>query len=96
MKPENVHSPRSRWQLIAVLLSGREESGSDSLALGLWDKVPALAARWNGEPDSKGNPVSTGQATWFILPEWYWPHLLSDPRIPAEKRAMAEAILPKR
>lgn len=33
---------------------------------------PAIGCRWNGDPhnpDSKGNPISTGHPTWFVLPE---------------------------
>lgn len=33
---------------------------------------PAIGCRWNGsanDPSSKGNPISTGYPTWFVLPE---------------------------
>lgn len=32
----------------------------------------AIGCRWNGDPNdpaSKGNPISTGHPTWFVLPE---------------------------
>lgn len=64
--PNDVISPKDRWSLLAVLYKSEEWS----LALGRWDNVPRLGARWNGSetPESKGNPVSRGMATWFILP----------------------------
>lgn len=93
MKPEDVHSPRKRWSLIDVLYDGGEDPDEDALAIGRWDKQVVLAARWNGEAGSHGNPVSTGHPTWFILPKWYYPHVLKSERVHAEKRQLAEALL---
>lgn len=41
-----------------------------SLATGVWDGNQALLIRWNGDQDHpKGNPVSRGYPTWFVLPK---------------------------
>lgn len=93
MKPEDVHSPRKRWSLIDVLYNGGEDPGEDAVAIGRWDNNVVLAARWNGAPGSLGNPVSTGQATWFILPDWYYPLILRSENVKPEKRNLAAALL---
>jgi len=87
--PNTVVSPKDRWTLISVL---RQED-EWSLALGRWDNNPRLAVRWNwkDDPNDKGNPVSHGMPTWFILPvdlyETLWPE------IPEEKRSLARDVL---
>src|SRR5437016_5701911 len=65
--PNLVHSPKKRWVLITVL---RQEE-QWSVALGRWDGSPRLGIRWNygDDPNDKGNPVSHGMPTWFLVPE---------------------------
>ena len=72
IKPEDVSSPKNRWQLRRGLPDGDE--GGWSAAEGqwendeLWDEV--LAIPWNGSAGAEiGNPRSRGLATWFIMPE---------------------------
>lgn len=96
MKPQDVHSPQLRWSLIDVLYDGGEDDGEhegDAVAIGRWDRKPVLAIRWNGAPDKLGNPVSTGKATWFVLPKWYYPLVLQSEKITADKRQLAETLL---
>lgn len=74
--PKTVHSPKDRWTLLDVLGQfGGEKNNWWSLALGRWTdeegyNTTCLATRWNGghDPNSKGNPISRGYPTWFILP----------------------------
>jgi hypothetical protein len=40
-----------------------------------WDEVPCLAIRWF--VGAKGNPLSSGYCTWFILPSFLAPTILS-------------------
>jgi hypothetical protein len=70
--PWNVISPRWHFQLIDVL----HESQHWSMAFGRWRENEApddwryvLCQRWNGWQGSKGNPISTGWPTWFVLPD---------------------------
>lgn len=69
--PREVISPRSSWQLIAVL----HEEENWSMAIGRWRNDDdgswrsVLAQRWNGWQGSKGNPLSRGYPTWFVLPD---------------------------
>ena len=68
IRPEQVTAPQNHWQLNNVLYDG----GADgwSAAEGLWDGERALALRWNGNDNQeKGNPISSGHPTWFIVPE---------------------------
>ncbi len=87
--PNTVISPKDRWTLISVL---RQED-EWSLALGRWGKNPRLAIRWNwkDDPNDKGNPVSHGMPTWFIIPEDLYETLW--PEIPEEKRPLARDVL---
>lgn len=65
-----------------------------SLAVGEWDGQRRLAARWNGDDDHpKGNPVSRGMPTWFMLPDEFIDPLLTADLIPSEKRNLAQAYL---
>jgi hypothetical protein len=90
VKPQDVKSPREHWVLIDVLL----ETPNWSLAVGAWDGRRCLAARWNGDDDHpKGNPVSHGVPTWFVLPEEFFDPLLAANLIPPEKRGFVEAYL---
>ena len=71
INPRTVISPQSNWQLVDVLY----ECDDWSMALGRWKSDedgswrPVLAQRWNGWNGTKGNPVSRGFPTWFILPD---------------------------
>jgi hypothetical protein len=81
-----------------VFQGGGDDENWWALALGRWvneegESNPCLAARWNGAigSESKGNPISRGYPTWFILPEEISNNLKS--LIPSEKRALVEDIL---
>jgi len=91
VSPFEVTAPKARWSLIDVLI----EKEQWSLAIGTWDKEKCLVCRWNGDKEegSKGNPVSHGQPTWFVLPDEFIEALL--PLIPAEKRPLVDALLRK-
>lgn len=89
--PSKVDSPRGRWKLFDVLHDGGE--GADSLAVGEWDGERVLASRWNGHDGSVGNPQSRGLPTWFIIPSWLYDAILKGGKIPANKAAIAQALL---
>ncbi len=70
--PQNVTSPKDRWEYIGTIYDeGEHES---SLVYGRWDGDLCIASRWNGSFNDphrqKGNPISHFQPTWFILPEY--------------------------
>ena len=92
-KPIDAVSPRANWQLIDVLYEGEQWS----MALGRWrdgsDSRPVLAQRWNGKNGEKGNPVSHGYATWFVLPDDTYGLYLETAFIPESKRAFVKDIL---
>ena len=70
IKPQDVTSPREMWQLIDMVYDG----GMDKIAvaLGLWDKSPVLALRWNGTAARpKGHPMLSVHPTWFVLPQMF-------------------------
>jgi hypothetical protein len=78
MDPNDVKSPRDKWQLIRVLHNGVKTGTGWSLACGLWEGKPCLAKRWDGDgPDSKGHPISTGHAVWFIEPDEFYEMILA-------------------
>lgn len=94
VKPDEVLSPKRRWQLFHVLFDGGDRNhqrvppnSTVSLAIGRWDGRPALAMRWNGTNDDRlGNPQSRGLPTWFIVPDQYVQPILdasglSDPKL---------------
>jgi hypothetical protein len=90
VKPKDVRSPKEHWTLIDVVLERQDWS----LALGEWDGGRCLAARWNGDDDRpKGNPVSHGMPTWFVLPNELVDPLLAADLIPPEKRGLVRALL---
>jgi hypothetical protein len=68
--PEDVVSPRSRFGgVVEVIYSGQENEMS--VARILWDGDERIACRWNGDDEHpKGNPLSRGQATWFVVEEY--------------------------
>ena len=87
--PRDAVSPRANWQLIDVLY----EAEHWSMALGRWDKRPVLAQRWNGDEGEKGNPVSHGFPTWFVMPDDTYSLFLQSDFIPEGKRAFVKDIL---
>jgi hypothetical protein len=92
--PNDVTSPRARWRLIAVLFCSDQKEDGWSLAVGQWDGKSRLAIRWNGNRQHpKGNPISRGQPTWFIVPEQLEASTLEGAKIPQDKRALATALL---
>lgn len=79
--PQDVKSPKHSWRLAVidrgagpvpdVLVDGGGVIDADSLALGYWADAPRLASRWDASQTSdKGNPVSRGYSTWYVLPPW--------------------------
>ena len=92
--PRDVVSPQSTWQLIDVLY----ESEDWSMAIGRWKSDegkwrPVLAQRWNGWEGGKGNPISRGFPTWFIMPDETYGLYLSSEFIPAAKLPFVKDIL---
>jgi hypothetical protein len=95
VNPRAVVSPQSNWQFIDVLYEtddwsmavGRWKSDSD----GTWRGV--LAQRWNGWNGTKGNPISRGYPTWFVLPDDTYFLYMDSMFIPAEKRPFVRDIL---
>lgn len=89
--PNEVTSPRQKWALIAVLDEGSE--GQAALAVGLWDKTPVLAMRWNGNAKNPiGNPQSRGLATWFIVPGKYRDAIIQSANLPGDKLALTKGL----
>jgi hypothetical protein len=90
VRPQDVKSPKEHWVLIDVLI----EKQDWSLAVGEWDGDRCLAARWNGNAERpKGNPVSHGMPTWFVLPREFIGALLAADLMPEEKKSIARAYL---
>ena len=93
--PRQVVSPRSNWQLIDVL----HETEDWSMALGRWKSDddgtwrPVLAQRWNGGNGSKGNPISRGFPTWYVLPDVTYGLYLESEFVPPDKRPFVRDIL---
>jgi hypothetical protein len=102
--PWTVHSPRDRWTLIDILTQqGGEQNNEWALALGRWTDESGttracLAMRWNGTHtlESKGNPISRGYPTWFILPSESNVIDSMMSLIPAEKHRWVESHLSQR
>ena len=72
VKPKDVTSPKSDWNLLRVLYDGgaSEWSAAEGQWYNgtVWENV--LAIRWNGDSVKMiGNPQSRGHPTWFIVPE---------------------------
>ena len=74
IKPQDVRSPKEHWALIDVAV----ETPEWSVAIGEWNARRCLATRWNGDDlRPKGNPVSHGVPTWFVLPDEFIEPLLA-------------------
>ena len=66
VSPEDVISPKAKWELVDVVLDKGE--GNPAYAIGMWERRRRVGFRWNGDDDSPlGNPQSRGLATWVIL-----------------------------
>ena len=91
--PRDALSPRANWQLIDVL----HENEHWSMALGRWKSDecwrPVLAQRWNGGAGEKGNPVSHGFATWFVLPDETYDLYIQSDFISEGRRQFVKDIL---
>lgn len=91
--PRDALSPRANWQLIDVLYEDKHWS----MALGRWSEGeewrPVLAQRWNGGGGEKGNPVSHGYPTWFVLPDDTYRLYVQSEFIPEGKRSFVREIL---
>ena len=92
--PKDAVSPKAHWQLIDVLY----ECEWWSMALGRWgdrdnEWRPVLAQRWNGGEGEKGNPMSHGYPTWFVVPDDTYGMYLESEFIPEGKRALVKAVL---
>src|SRR6266568_6150508 len=93
VRPHDVKSPKEHWVLIDVLI----EKPDWSLAVGEWGGERCLAARWNGDDERpKGNPVSHGMPTWFVLPREFLDPLLSSVFIPMEQQPPSPTLFPFR
>ncbi len=69
VKPDDVTSPKASWKLNCVIYDKGE--GNIAIAYGEWHRAKVIAMRWNGTNDlhkALGNPQSSSNATWFILP----------------------------
>ena len=92
--PQIVTAPKDRWTLLAVLFQSPEKENGWSLALGQWEGVSCLAIRWNGNKDRpKGNPISHGQPTWFVVPNDLELNVLHAVEVPKDKMTLANALL---
>jgi hypothetical protein len=63
--PEDVLSPKG-VQVLEVI----HDPGENGVAVAriVWDNEEVVAIRWNGNTGRpRGNPVSHGQPTWFVL-----------------------------
>lgn len=71
LNPQDVTAPKDQWTFIATIYDMGEYD--HSVALGTWEGTLCLASRWNGclesDTSKKGNPISSFQPTWFILPD---------------------------
>ena len=69
IKPNTVTSPQRRLKLGNIIYDGKDDSFS--IAEIEWDGRKGIGIRWNGSKakDVKGNPVSRGYPTWFVVPE---------------------------
>ena len=70
VRPKEVLSPRKHVGGVLEVIHDPGE-GRMSVARILWDKQEVIATRWNGDSDRPlGNPVSRGQATWFVVDDY--------------------------
>lgn len=83
--PEEVVSPRCSFGgLVEIIYSGGENEMS--VARILWDDDERVACRWNGDNEHpKGNPLSRGQSTWFVIDHYAAPAVERAARAAAEQ-----------
>jgi hypothetical protein len=90
VRPQDVKSPKEHWILLGVPI----EKPDWSLAVGEWDGDRCLAARWNGDAERpKGNPVSHGMPTWFVLPRELTDALLASDLMSEEEKNTVRGYL---
>lgn len=64
--PQHVTAPKDRWELHQVIIKGT--ANKPAYALGTWDGVRCIGARWNGTEDNrKGWPRIYTHPCWHIL-----------------------------
>jgi len=67
IRPEHVLSPK---QHVAEVIEVIHDPGPGGMSVAriVWDNREVIATRWNGNDERPlGNPVSRGQATWFVV-----------------------------
>ena len=70
VRPEEVLSPRKHVGGVIEVIHDPGE-GHMSVARITWDDRERIATRWNGDDERPlGNPVSRGQATWFVVDDY--------------------------
>lgn len=68
IRPDEVTSPRSRCAGVIEVIHDPGRPNQMSVARIWWDDEERVACRWNGDDEHpKGNPLSRGQATWFVV-----------------------------
>src|SRR5277367_5940313 len=69
--PKQVISPKGSVRNLRVVFDSGRTEGSWSVATLIWNEMPRVGLRWNGDEGDKGkgNPQSRGNPTWFIVPE---------------------------
>lgn len=70
IKPEEVLSPR---RLVGGVIEVIHDPGVRHMSVAriIWDGEERIATRWNGDDERPlGNPVSRGQATWFVVDDY--------------------------
>jgi hypothetical protein len=72
--PMKVTAPTDLLENLNVVYDGGERQDGHpmsgwSMAEFLWDSIPAIGIRWNGEGDGNGMPLGAfGRPLWFVLP----------------------------
>ena len=70
VRPEEVLSPRKHVRSVVEVIHDPGEHGM-AVARIIWDDKEVIATRWNGGDERPlGNPISRGQATWFVVDEY--------------------------
>ncbi len=73
---EVIHDPGEEQMAVAILL-WKQDDGTDA---------EVVAARWNGSDERPlGNPISRGQATWFLIDDYAAEETARAARAEAEK-----------
>jgi hypothetical protein len=75
VNPWDVRSPQARLRQLRVI----HHTVDWSLAIGVWDRGRVLLVRWNGDASRPlGNPVSSANPTWFVLPDDFYEVVLDN------------------